>query len=128
MNILTFVATVLLSVAPSPCIKAPSVEKQVDKILAGMTQEQKIGQMIQLEVTQLAYNKYEFRSLIALGPEELGKIVQEKGLSSQYNVKEMFAGIKEGDQLKKGDEVYTVVYVDEVYMRGRYHHSEVFAK
>ena len=97
MNILTFVATVLLSVAPSPCIKAPSVEKQVDKILAGMTQEQKIGQMIQLEVTQLAYNKYEFRSLIALGPEELGKIVQEKGLSSQYNVKEMFAGIKEGD-------------------------------
>ena len=37
-------------------------------------------------------------------------------------------GIKEGDLLKKGDEVYTVVYVDEIYMRGKYHHSEVYAK
>ena len=97
MTILGLLAASLLAVAPAPCVKAPSVEKQVDKIISGMTLEQKIGQMIQLEVTQLAFNKYEFRSLVAMGPEELEKIVEEKGLSKQYNVKEMFAGLKEGD-------------------------------
>ena len=97
MTILGLLAASLLAVAPAPCVKAPSVEKQVDKILSGMTLDQKIGQMIQLEVTQLALNKYEFRSLISMGPEELEKIVEEKGLSKQYNVKEMFAGLKEGD-------------------------------
>ena len=97
MIILGILAATILSVAPVQCVKAPSVEKQVDKILSGMTLEQKIGQMIQLEVTQLALNKYEFRSLVAMGPEDLGKIVEEKGLTGQYNVKEMFAGLKEGD-------------------------------
>ena len=97
MNIVAVLASVLLTVAPSPCIKAQSLEKQVDKIVSGMTLEQKIGQMIQLEVTQLALNQYEFRSLIAMGAEELEKVVEEKGLSKQYNVKEMFAGLKEGD-------------------------------
>ena len=97
MTILGLIAAALLTIAPAPCVKAPSVEKQVDKIISGMTLEQKIGQMIQLEVTQLALNQYEFRSLIAMGQEELEKIVEEKGLSKQYNVKEMFAGLKEGD-------------------------------
>ena len=97
MTILGFLAAAFLSVVPAPCVKAPSVEKQVDKIISGMTLEQKIGQMIQLEVTQLALNRYEFRALIAMGQEELEKTVEEKGLSKQYNVKEMFAGLKEGD-------------------------------
>ena len=37
-------------------------------------------------------------------------------------------GIKQGDLMVKGSESYTVVYVDDIYLRGRYHHSEVFAK
>ena len=37
-------------------------------------------------------------------------------------------GIKQGDLLERGDEIYTVLYVDDVYMRGAYHHSEVYAR
>ena len=97
MTILGFLATALLAVAPIPRVKAPSVEKQVDKILSGMTLEQKIGQMIQLEVTQLAQHQYDFRLLVTMKPEELQQIIDEKGLSGQYNAKEMFAALKEGD-------------------------------
>ena len=97
MTILGILAAALLAVAPTPCIKAPSVEKQVDKILSGMTLEQKIGQMIQLEVTQLAHNQYDFRLLVAMGPEKLQQIIDENGLSLQYNAKDMYANFKEGD-------------------------------
>ena len=37
-------------------------------------------------------------------------------------------GIKQGDIMRKGQESYTVVFVDDVYIRGHYHHSEVYAK
>lgn len=97
MTILGFLAAALLAVVPAPRTKASPVEKQVDKILSGMTLEQKIGQMIQLEVTQLAHNQYDFRLLVTMEPEELQQIIDEKGLSGQYNAKEMFAGVKEGE-------------------------------
>ena len=37
-------------------------------------------------------------------------------------------GIQQHDKLVKGTDEYTVVYVDDIYFRGAYHHSEVFAK
>ncbi len=95
MTILWLLAAALLVAAPAPRAKAPSLEKQVDEILSGMTLEQKIGQMIQLEVTQLAYNQYDLRLLVEMGPEKLEQIVAEKGLSDQYNAREMFADLKE---------------------------------
>ena len=98
MNAVWLLAATLLIAAPAPRAKAPSLEKQVDKILSGMTLEQKIGQMIQLEVTQLAYNQYDLRMLVEMGPGKLEQIIEEKGLSGQYNAQEMFAGLKEGNE------------------------------
>lgn len=98
MNSLWLLAASLLVAAPAPQAKAPSLEKRVDKILSGMTLEQKIGQMIQLEVTQLAYNQYDLRLLIEMGPEKLEQVIEEKGLSGQYDAREMFAGLKEGSE------------------------------
>ena len=98
MNAIWLLAATLLTAAPAPRAKAPSLEKQVDKILSGMTLEQKIGQMIQLEVTQLAYNQYDLRMLVEMGPGKLEQIIEEKGLSGQYNAQEMFAGLKEGNE------------------------------
>ena len=98
MNAVWLLAATLLIAAPAPRAKAPSLEKQVDKILSGMTLEQKIGQMIQLEVTQLAYNQYDLRMLVEMGPGKLEQIIEEKGLSGQYNAREMFAGLKEGNE------------------------------
>ena len=98
MNTVWLLAATLLIAAPAPRAKAPSLEKQVDKILSGMTLEQKIGQMIQLEVTQLAYNQYDLRMLVEMGPGKLEQIIEEKGLSGQYNAQEMFAGLKEGNE------------------------------
>lgn len=98
MNAVWLLVATLLTAAPAPRAKAPSLEKQVDKILSGMTLEQKIGQMIQLEVTQLAYNQYDLRMLVEMGPGKLEQIIEEKGLSGQYNAQEMFAGLKEGNE------------------------------
>ena len=98
MTVLGILAAVLLVAAPSPCIKAPSVEKQVDRILSGMTLEQKIGQMIQLEVTQLAYNQYDFHLLMEMGPDKLQQIIDQKGLSGQYNAADMFEALKKGGE------------------------------
>ena len=98
MTVLGILAAALLVAAPSPCIKAPSVEKQVDRILSGMTLEQKIGQMIQLEVTQLAYNQYDFRLLMEMGPDKLQQTIDQKGLSGQYNAADMFEALKKGGE------------------------------
>ena len=37
-------------------------------------------------------------------------------------------GIQQHDMLAKGSEEFSVVYVDDIYFRGAYHHSEVYAK
>lgn len=97
MKILAAVAAALIAAAPSPCIKAPSVEKQVDKIVSGMTLEQKIGQMIQLEVNLVTYFEFEFQRLMTLGPEKLGRIIEEHGLSSQYDARAMFSALDPQD-------------------------------
>ena len=97
MKILAAVAAALIAAAPSPCIKTPSVEKQVDKIVSGMTLEQKIGQMIQLEVNLVTYFEFEFQRLMTLGPEKLGRIIEEHGLSSQYDASAMFSALDPQD-------------------------------
>lgn len=53
-----------------------------------------------------------------------------RGDLSEYTLEALVQqlGIKQGDKVAKGDDVYTVVYVDDIYMRGHYHHSEVYAK
>ena len=99
MELLSALAALLLTIAPAPCAKIAPLEKQIDKIVSGMTLDQKIGQMIQLEVNLVTYRnpEYEFRALIAMGPEKLGKLIEEKGLSEQYDAQAMFSNINMED-------------------------------
>ena len=67
--------------------------------MAGLSLEQKIGQMIQLEVGQVKYQNPEFGfyALLAAGPEKLGRIIEEKGLSNQYDAESMCAALNPDD-------------------------------
>ncbi|MBQ9411003.1 MAG: glycoside hydrolase family 3 C-terminal domain-containing protein [Bacteroidales bacterium] len=70
-------------------------EKEIDRILSGMTLEEKIGQMIQLEVNMITWYdpELEYASLVRMGPEKLQRLIDEGGLSLNYNASKMFANL-----------------------------------
>jgi len=75
------------------------MEKDLDRILASMTLDQKIGQMIQLEINQLRfYNpEYEYKRLLTLSQEELNAIIVEHGLQGRYDVAQMSSNVNPED-------------------------------
>ena len=99
MTILGLLAAALVAATPAQCAKAPSLDKQVDKIVSGMTLDQKIGQMIQLESAQLAYvnPEYELTALIGYGPGKLSEIIARAGLQDRYDAASMLSALKPGN-------------------------------
>ena len=77
----------------SACNKKTEMEKEIDRILAGMTLDQKVGQMIQLEVNMITwYNpELDYTALIQLGPEKLQAVIDKYGLGDNYNAARMYA-------------------------------------
>ena len=86
--------TLLLAAAAlaifSAC-KRTGMEKEIDRILSGMTLEEKIGQMIQLEVNQITWYDpdTDFRSLMRMPREQLQALIDENGFSGIYNAGKM---------------------------------------
>ena len=74
------------------CDRKSPIEKKIDRILSSMSLEEKIGQMVQLEINQIAYYdpQYDFRELIKMGPEKLEEVIREGGLQKRYNASKMF--------------------------------------
>ena len=91
--------SLLLALAPRAAAGDVRTEKQLDKIMAGMTLEQKIGQMIQLEVNQVTYYnpEFEYRKLISYGPTKLAAIIKENGLQDRYDAEKMFENLNPQD-------------------------------
>ena len=93
---LTAAALALLSLsalaAPCKTDNASKREKEIDRMLSQMTLEQKIGQMIQLEINQVTYYNPEtsYQALMQAGPEKLQKIITDAGLQNQYDAEKMF--------------------------------------
>ena len=75
------------------------MEREIDRILSGMTLEEKIGQMIVLEITQITrYNpEFEFRTLMTYSPEKLDGIIRKAGLEDRYDAAAMFSGLNKED-------------------------------
>ena len=75
--------------------KESGMEKDIDRILSGMTLDQKVGQMIQLEVNLITWYdpELDYTALVRMGPEKLQSLIDKSGLSVNYNAAQMYAKI-----------------------------------
>ena len=98
MKRLILAVAILLPLA-SACTRDRKMEKDLDRILSGMTLEEKIGQMIVLEVTQIAYHNpaFEYRTLMSYSPEKLDGIIREAGFEDRYSAASMFERLNPDD-------------------------------
>lgn len=67
------------------------IERKVEALLSGMSLDEKIGQMIQLEVNMVTYidPEYSTEALLRKSEKELTAIIDKFKLTSSYNSKEM---------------------------------------
>ena len=75
------------------CTPKSQMEKDLDKIMSGMTLDQKIGQMIQIEISKITYKnpEFDFYNIIKLSEEDLAKLIAKYGMQDQYNATAMLA-------------------------------------
>ena len=75
------------------------LEKQLEKTLSRMTLDQKIGQIIQLEINQITYYhpEYELTTLVGYGADKLGALIEKAGLGSRYHAEEMVRNLNPDD-------------------------------
>ena len=75
------------------CTPKSQMEKDLDKIMAGMTLDQKIGQMIQIEISKITHKnpEFDFYNIIKLSEEDLAKLIAKYGMQDQYNATAMLA-------------------------------------
>ncbi|MCR4843379.1 MAG: glycoside hydrolase family 3 C-terminal domain-containing protein [Bacteroidales bacterium] len=97
MKKLFLIAAAILAVVLPVTAKDKKMEKELDRLLAKMTLEQKIGQMIQLEITQIAHYEYDFRDLIKAGPEKVDGLIRRFCLEERYNAEKMFKDLNPSD-------------------------------
>lgn len=69
------------------------IEKKVETLLSNMSLDEKIGQMIQLEVNMVTYiaPEYNIESLMSKSEKELAEIINRFQLNSSYNSKDMMS-------------------------------------
>ena len=90
-------ALIVLAMAPLGIAKDKKMEKDIDRMLSKMTLEEKIGQMIQLEITMISHYDYDLRQLIAAGEEVVDSLIHHYGLQDHYDAAKMFKQIKMED-------------------------------
>ena len=75
------------------CTPKSKMEKDLDKMISKMTLEEKIGQMIQIEISKITYKnpEFDFYNIIKLSEEDLAKLIAKYGMQDQYNAAAMLA-------------------------------------
>ena len=75
------------------CTPKSQMEKDLDKMISKMTLEEKIGQMIQIEISKITYKnpEFDFYNIIKLSEEDLAKLIAKYGMQDQYNAAAMLA-------------------------------------
>lgn len=71
--------------------KDQEIEKKVEAQLKKMTLDEKIGQMVELEINMISYNdkSVSIEELVKKSEEELDQLIMENGLEKQYSAKEI---------------------------------------
>ena len=81
------------SLLAASCTPKSQMEKDLDKMISKMTLEEKIGQMIQIEISKITYKnpEFDFYNIIKLSEEDLAKLIAKYGMQDQYNATAMLA-------------------------------------
>ena len=88
MNKPIIAAALLLALAaPSLPAANPRMEKELDKIMSKMTLDQKIGQMIQIEISKITWKnpEFDFENVLKLGEADLAALVAKYGLQDEFD-------------------------------------------
>ena len=66
---------IVLGLAPFAEAKGKKMEKDIDRMISRMTLEEKIGQMIQIEISKISWQnpEFDFYNVVKLGPDELAE-------------------------------------------------------
>lgn len=90
MKRLIISALIVLALAPIGAAKDKKMEKDIDRMVSKMTLEEKIGQMIQLEITMVAHYEPDFIQLIQSGEKKVDAYIRQYGFEDHYNAARMF--------------------------------------
>lgn len=90
-------ALLALALVPLASAKDKKMEKDIDRMISKMTLDEKIGQMIQLEITQIAHYEFDFQQLIASGQEAVDALIRKYGLEERYNAAGMYRNLDVND-------------------------------
>lgn len=84
---------------PSAIPSDPTIEAKVEEQLARMTLDEKLGQMIQVEINLVTYTDptYNISSLMRMGKDSLSAVLQRFGLEQQYPIETL---INENGKIK----------------------------
>lgn len=91
--------------------KDQEIEKKVEAQLKKMTIDEKIGQMVELEINMISYNdkSVSIEELVKKSEEELDQLIRENGLEKQYSAKEIAVKTPEDLQnMQKMIKLYTL--------------------
>lgn len=93
-NLLTItLASFCLSVlAQKPMLpRDAAIESKIEKQLKKMTLDEKIGQMVELEINMITYNDptYSMQNFVKMSEAEMDKVIKQFGLENEYKASEL---------------------------------------
>ena len=82
---------IVLGLAPFAEAKDKKMEKDIDRMISRMTLEEKIGQMIQIEISKISWQnpEFDFYNVVKLGPDELAELIGRYRLGDRYDAQAM---------------------------------------
>ncbi len=91
MKRLIISALIVLGIATFAEAKDKKMEKDIDRMISRMTLEEKIGQMIQIEISKITWQnpEFDFYNVVKLGPDELAELIGRYRLGDRYDAQAM---------------------------------------
>ena len=85
-----------------------AIESKIEQKLNQMTLDEKIGQMVELEINMISYSnpEYDIRNLIQKSKAEVQALIDKNGMGSQYKAEEMVSDDPMNPDMAKAAKLY----------------------
>ncbi len=106
---LFFLMVAVAGFAQKPMLpRDADLENRVQKQLSKMTLDEKIGQMVELEINMISYSnpEYDVRKLMGKSEKELDALIQKAGLSDKFKAKDMYISNHQNPDMTHAMQLY----------------------
>ena len=106
---LFFLMVAVAGFAQKPMLpRDADLENRVQKQLSKMTLDEKIGQMVELEINMISYSnpEYDVRKLMGKSEKELDALIQKAGLSDKFKAKDMYISNPQNPDMTHAMQLY----------------------